>query len=585
MSHAPPAPTVVIVAWRSGRHLPACLDALLRTEGGPPPLVLVDNACPDRSTEGASSRYPGAVVVATGANLGFAGGANAGIRKALEAGAEEVVLLNPDTIPEPGWMDALRGAASARRDSGILGSLLLREDGSGLDPWMERLLRFHRPGLAPGSAMATAVPFEVGSVIGACMWVRREVLGEAGGFDPLFFAYGEESDLCRRTRESGFSILLVPGSRVRHVGEGSSRGWRAKSRVRWLRCRNQGLAHLKRAKVPLRISVLELPLRAVSLAARDVKNGDLPSAALRFLTLPAQVARIGGAQASLREERREWAHLGINTGGSSILGDRDLMSGATRLYRNVPQLEVLFDRVLPTVDPGAGPVRIAVHACSRGAEPYSIALEALRRGLLPRLRIDAFDRDRRALATARGAAFPREAMEEVSRRTGLPLLDSMVPWEGDLVRIPENVRTAIRFSCVDLRREDDLARLGQYEVVFCQNVLIHLEPHVEADILRRVARFIVPGGWLVAAGRNPESSTVLDELGFEPLPDRCQEIHDAWSDRRIKHDEETAAGRTPPYWALPPFDSTARDRYTRFGSIFRKGKGPQASRISLTSDA
>ena len=574
MNHAPPAPTVVIVAWRSGRSLPACLEALLRTAGGPPPLVLVDNACPDRSTEGAESRYPGAVVVRTGGNLGFAGGANAGIRKALEAGAEEVVLLNPDTIPEQGWMDALRSAASARKDSGILGSLLLREDGAGLDPWMERLLRFNHPDMAPGSTMTSTVPIEVGSVIGASMWMRREVLREAGGFDSLFFAYGEESDLCRRTRELGFSILLVPGSRVRHVGEGSSRGWRAKSRVRWLRCRNQGLAHLKRAKVPMRTSVLELPLRAVSLAARDVKNGDLPSAALRFLTLPAQVVRIGGAQASLREEGREWAHLGINAGVSSISGDRDLMSGATRFYRNAPQLEVVFDRVLPAVEGGSGSIRIAVHACSRGAEPYSIAIEALRRGILPRLRIDAFDRDLPALATARKGAYPRMVFEEAARRTGLPIMDPMGPGEGDLVRIPENVRTAIRFSCVDLRREDDLARLGQYEVVFCQNVLVHLEPPVEAEILRRVARFIVPGGWLVAAGRNPESSAVLDELGFEPLPDRCEEIHDAWSDRRTRHDEESAMGRTPPYWALPPFDSTAPDRDMRFGSIFRKRDGP-----------
>src|SRR6185503_851289 len=67
---------------------------------------------------------------------------------------------------------------------------------------------------------------------GACMLARRDVLLALGPFDPRFFMYGEDIDLCYRLRAAGWSIRFVPEAVIMHVGGGSSRGYRVRMAVR-----------------------------------------------------------------------------------------------------------------------------------------------------------------------------------------------------------------------------------------------------------------------------------------------------------------------------------------------------------------
>ena len=99
-----PLVSVVIVTWNGRQYLEACLSAVAAQEGVNAETILVDNASTDGTVAFVRERFPGVRVVAMSENRGFAGGNNAGVR---EARGRLVALLNNDTVPEPGWLQAL----------------------------------------------------------------------------------------------------------------------------------------------------------------------------------------------------------------------------------------------------------------------------------------------------------------------------------------------------------------------------------------------------------------------------------------------------------------------------------------------
>src|ERR1700680_2070945 len=97
-----PLVAVVIVNWNGREDTAACLESL-RRDGYPRQFVIVvDNDSADGSAAAVRSGFPEATVIEAGANLGFTGGNNLGIRRALDEGADYVYLLNNDTVVEPG---------------------------------------------------------------------------------------------------------------------------------------------------------------------------------------------------------------------------------------------------------------------------------------------------------------------------------------------------------------------------------------------------------------------------------------------------------------------------------------------------
>ena len=105
-----PGVAVVIVTHDSAAELPGTLEAVASQLAASDELVVVDNASTDGSADVARSACPRAVVIETGANLGFAAGCHAG---AAASTAELLLFLNPDAVLAPGSLDALRARASA----------------------------------------------------------------------------------------------------------------------------------------------------------------------------------------------------------------------------------------------------------------------------------------------------------------------------------------------------------------------------------------------------------------------------------------------------------------------------------------
>jgi GT2 family glycosyltransferase len=192
---------VVIVAHRSGRDLERLLPALVAQLRDEDELVVVDN--------GGNEDLPAARarVVGDGTNRGFAGGANLG---AAATTAPLLLFLNPDSVPQPGALDALREAPA---DWAAWQALVLLPDGgvntSGTDVhWTGVAWARHRE--APGG------PAEIPAASGAALVVRRADWDAVGGFDERFFMYYEDVDLCLRLRRAGRGIGIVPAARVEH---------------------------------------------------------------------------------------------------------------------------------------------------------------------------------------------------------------------------------------------------------------------------------------------------------------------------------------------------------------------------------
>src|SRR5512135_3455501 len=102
-----PLASIVILNWNGKPYLEACLDSVLHQCDGKYEVLLVDNGSTDGSSAYVREKYPSVRVIDAGSNLGFAGGNNLGVRSAA---ANIVVLLNNDSVVQPGWLLALRTA-------------------------------------------------------------------------------------------------------------------------------------------------------------------------------------------------------------------------------------------------------------------------------------------------------------------------------------------------------------------------------------------------------------------------------------------------------------------------------------------
>jgi GT2 family glycosyltransferase len=208
--------SVIIVSYNSWDELQVCLRSLVQDSREDYEVIVVDNASQDGSPEKVARYFPQVRLVSNPENSGFGGGNNTGARYAQ---GQYLAFLNPDTVVEPGWLEALISALEADPTAGLATSkiLLLSDPGRintcGNDMHISGLTLCRGMGL-PSTAYHTLE--EVGAVSGAAFAVRRKLFESLGGFDPGFFLYMEDTDLSLRARLAGFRCLFVPDSVVYH---------------------------------------------------------------------------------------------------------------------------------------------------------------------------------------------------------------------------------------------------------------------------------------------------------------------------------------------------------------------------------
>jgi GT2 family glycosyltransferase len=215
---AQPLVHAVVVSWQGAHLLADCLRAL-RAQGGRLRVVVVDNGSTDGTSELLARDFPEVEVLRLPENVGYGRGNNEAIRRALDAGAEYVALVNNDVELDPGWLQQMLAAALAHPEAGLLcGTLLFqgqeRVNSTGVQIDLVGRARDRDFGLP--LAQLARNDGSVEGVTGGAALLRSSALRTIGLFDPAYFAYYEDVDLSLRARRAGFLCWYVRGAVARH---------------------------------------------------------------------------------------------------------------------------------------------------------------------------------------------------------------------------------------------------------------------------------------------------------------------------------------------------------------------------------
>jgi GT2 family glycosyltransferase len=322
---------VVVVSHNSAAHLPALIDSVRAQLGPDDEFIVVDNASSDGSAE--LAERSGIGTIAEPQNGGFGAGCHAG---AAATSAPLLLFLNPDSLPEPGCLQALRAAASTQPSWGAWQPAVLLPDGAiNTDGGV-----IHYSGIGwaghcgkPASSMQPD-PHEVAFPSGAALVVRRSVWDALGGLEASYFLYAEDLDLGLRLWLAGHRAGIVPTARVIHSYEFDKgpQKWFWLERNRW-----QTLL----AVYPLALLALLAPaLLAVELAvlAAALRDGWLASKlradAVVLHGLPATLRRRSAVQATRRISATEFAsHLTASLDSPYVpIGNRHPAARAQAAY-------------------------------------------------------------------------------------------------------------------------------------------------------------------------------------------------------------------------------------------------------------
>jgi len=247
MSETCPLVSVVVLNYNGLRFVGNCLRSALSSNYPNFELVFVDNASNDGSFEWAQTIFssdPRLKFIRNDRNLGFAAGNNVALKFAV---GKYVVFLSIDTKVDPGWLRELVRVMESDPKIGVAQSKIIdSDDPSGICAgWaMDRYGFSYGVGGRKDDLGRYDRMFEVFAVGGAAMAARKDFLEKMGSFDPCFFLYAEDTDLCWRAWIGGYRVVFVPKSVVLHVGRGVSKGLLSSVGI-YLSCKNHAIMLLK----------------------------------------------------------------------------------------------------------------------------------------------------------------------------------------------------------------------------------------------------------------------------------------------------------------------------------------------------
>jgi GT2 family glycosyltransferase len=232
-----PLVSALIVSYNVKDLLLDCLQAFFSSSDDPVEAVVVDNASRDGSAEAVAEKFPQVKLVRQTRNTGYGKANNVGLQ---ECEGRFVLLLNPDVTVGEGSVGRLADFLLVRPDVGAVGPRLLRPEGmpdlaarrgfptpstafyrlTGLSKAFPKSRRFNRynMGFLPDSEV-----HEIDAGTGACLMLRRAAIDRVGFFDPDYFMYGEDLDLCYRLRLGGWKIYYLPTATAVHLKGASTR--------------------------------------------------------------------------------------------------------------------------------------------------------------------------------------------------------------------------------------------------------------------------------------------------------------------------------------------------------------------------
>jgi GT2 family glycosyltransferase len=231
--------SIIIVSYNTREFISACLNSIKKyLDGLPYEIIVVDNHSVDGTSRLIHEDFPDVSLIENGKNLGFGRAVNEGYKK---AGGKYLLILNPDVEILPGSVEKMIHFLEGHPEVGLLLPKLVNPDGSlqfSCRTFYDFLTLFFRK-TPLGKAFPNhkiirkhlmldwdhREPREVDWGLGACMFLRRDALGNREIFDERFFLYFEDVDLCLRLKKEGWKVVYYPEavmihSHLRHSAKG-----------------------------------------------------------------------------------------------------------------------------------------------------------------------------------------------------------------------------------------------------------------------------------------------------------------------------------------------------------------------------
>jgi len=229
--------SIIIVNWNSARYATQCVASIQsQTNGLEYEIIIVDNASTDDSCR-VLEHLPGVKLIRSPQNLGFARANNLGFKSAT---GRNLLFLNPDTELRGPAINLMYTCLESSPGVRVLGCKLLNTDlttqtscvqsyptilnqaldGEGLRKVFPKSKLW---GMRPLFEATDGGGVEAEMVSGACLMIPRQVFEKVGRFDPDYFIYAEDMDLCYRVRKAGGRICYLGGATVVHHGGQSSK--------------------------------------------------------------------------------------------------------------------------------------------------------------------------------------------------------------------------------------------------------------------------------------------------------------------------------------------------------------------------
>ena len=237
LKHSPKV-TTIILNWNGMRDTLECIESVRTLEYPDVRILVVDNGSTDGSPSIIRKKFPSVVLLENKKNLGFTGGNNLGMKKALEMGTDYLWLLNNDTVLEK---DTLKHLVTMSQDSpevGLASPVIYYHDspdrvqfcGSYIDWEGKRIVKLEDGDSLPDGGVNV-------SLWGTALLIKRTVVERVGYLNEKYFAYHEDEEYCMRVAKAGFRCIVVPDARLLHKNSRSTGSNEAPMQV-FLRSRN-----------------------------------------------------------------------------------------------------------------------------------------------------------------------------------------------------------------------------------------------------------------------------------------------------------------------------------------------------------
>lgn len=214
---------VIIVTFNGMPWIKHCLDSCRAY-----PVLVIDNASEDDTVSLVKSNFKEVTLIESKTNLGFGQANNLGISKALQWGYDRIFLLNQDAYLLSGSLDGLIRMQKANPKYGVLSPIHLNGSGEGYDRQFFQNIKAQNSFLPKEVKMLKGLEhIESVHFVNAAGWLLdMDCVRKVGGFDPIFFHYGEDNNYCQRVLFHGWKIGVFAGSQILH-----DRGYRPKPQI------------------------------------------------------------------------------------------------------------------------------------------------------------------------------------------------------------------------------------------------------------------------------------------------------------------------------------------------------------------